>query len=109
MVSATAMAEAGSPHGLGGGVFIGSPSLHRAAVPADDEQPVVDPDTEADQDGQLGRHTGDAERVAEQAELLMMLVATVVPCSGPKASWASAPTGRPRLAPNPTWAVRLAQ
>ena len=56
------------PHRLGGGVGVGQPGLDRAAVPADDEQPVVDPDAEADQDGQLAGHAGDVERVAEQAD-----------------------------------------
>jgi len=38
----------------GRGIGVGQSVLDRAPVPADDEQPIVDADAKADQDGQLG-------------------------------------------------------
>jgi len=58
---------AGRVDSFDGGIPIGRPGLHPAAVPAHDEQSVVDSHTQADQHGQVGGGAGDAQGMAEQA------------------------------------------
>ena len=54
--------------GAHGGLFRGHPGLEAVAMPADDEQRVVDTHAEADEGGERRRHIRDAEGVGKERD-----------------------------------------